>query len=397
MSWGKFLLVKLAVMLPAFGSLPLFAAEPDSVTISVLPYASIRGQVSGYAGKVALQDNASRLGVLLDVAKKNARFLAGVEVQLNMFKGGSSFNLDADLAGEFLVVQTRQEQPVFAGRLGYLGVDLRKYGSLTLGKQWSVYRDITAFTDYFNVFGGRASGTFIGGTDGGQTGTGRADQSVIYRNTIGRVQLGLQLQAMGSNNGYFLDGFGLSSRVAITRNLDAGMAFSRVLLSKTLIANHKVVGLSGHPGYVSAGVKYYNKRMHIGLVAILQENGDFVRGRMYDPVLGPLEPTVVFGAGGIEVAGRYNMGKLAILAGYNLYMPHMKKLSSLSVENPLAAGFQRNDIITGIIYYPIRDVAVYYEQRISLGRTETGTRELNVFSLGLRIDVKKQHTSVYSY
>ena len=392
------MLVRLAMIFPVGAQITAFAAVPDSVKISVVPYASIRGQLSGYADRVALQDNASRMGVQLDVAKKHVRFLAGVEVQVNMFKGGSSFNLDADLAGEFLVVQTRQELPVFAGRLGYLGIDLKKYGLLTLGKQWSVYRDVTVFTDYFSVFGGRASATFIGGTDGGQTGTGRADQSVIYRNTIGRIHWGVQLQAMGSNNGYLLDGFGFSSRVDIRHNLQIGVAFNKVLLGKTLIANHKVAGLSGHPGYVSAGVKYHTKRVQIGLVAIRQENGDFVRGRVYDPVLGLLEPTVVFGASGIEAAGKYNMGKVVLLAGYNLYIPHTKNLPSLSsVESPLAEGFRRNDIITGIQYYPVKEVAVYYEQRISLGRTATGNRELNVFSLGLRIDVKKAHMYAYQY
>jgi hypothetical protein len=82
-----------------------------------------------------------------------------------MFRG-STFNVDGSLSGGFLHVESAQTQQVFGNRLGYLGVDLGKFGVITIGKQWSVYRDITSYSDRFNVFGARASATFIGGTDG---------------------------------------------------------------------------------------------------------------------------------------------------------------------------------------------------------------------------------------
>ena len=51
-------------------------------------------------------------------------------------------------------------------RLGYvtLGTD---YGDFTIGKNWSVYYDIGAWTDRFDVFGATAQGTYEGGDGGG--------------------------------------------------------------------------------------------------------------------------------------------------------------------------------------------------------------------------------------
>ncbi len=37
----------------------------------------------------------------------------------------------------------------FSTRLGYLGVRLGKYGELSIGKQWSVYHDISQYADMF--------------------------------------------------------------------------------------------------------------------------------------------------------------------------------------------------------------------------------------------------------
>lgn len=101
-------------------------------------------------------------------------------------------NADGNLSGQFLNIQAEQTQQVFGNRLGYLGISLDKYGTLTIGKQWSVYHDIMSYTDRFNVFGARASATFVGGTDGGENGAERADQSIIYRNQIMCTQLLLQ-------------------------------------------------------------------------------------------------------------------------------------------------------------------------------------------------------------
>src|SRR5690554_4751653 len=126
----------------------------DLVEISTRTYTGLRGHLAVYDQGLEVQDNASRVGVELGIKKEKLTFIAGAEIQVNMFRGGSSFNADGNLAGGFLTIQSEQKQQVFGNRLGYLGVDFDRYGSLTIGKQSSVYRDITSYTDRFKI--GRA-------------------------------------------------------------------------------------------------------------------------------------------------------------------------------------------------------------------------------------------------
>lgn len=149
-----------------FGLIVNAQQSNDSIDISIRPYTSLRGHLAVHDKVMELQENASRAGIEINLKKGNIAFVAGVELQINMFKGNSSFNVDGNLDSDLLTIVSEQKQQVFGNRLGYLGIDLSKYGKITFGKQWSVYRDVTAYTDRFNVFGGRASATFTGGTDG---------------------------------------------------------------------------------------------------------------------------------------------------------------------------------------------------------------------------------------
>lgn len=363
----------------------------DSVEISLRPYTGLRGHLAIYDREMEIQENASRAGAELSIKKDKLAFIAGAEVQVNMFKGGQSFNTDGNLSGGFLIVQSEQKQQVFASRLGYLGLSFDKYGSLTIGKQWSVYRDVTSYTDRFSVFGARASATFIGGTDGGANGTGRADQSVIYRNQIGSLHIGVQIQARGGNNDRFIDGFGASVQVEVQENLFIGAAYNRAFLSENLLNSGTVLGLSGHPTYFSLGTKYIGKKIDFSIVGILQQNGDFAQGYYFDTESEAMTPSVVFNAKGLEVFGKYKLRKMAFLAGYNLYIPNTKEISTLSGQYPLDSGFQKNDLIAGVIYQPVKFVQIYGEQRVSFGKSAMGNKEQSVFTIGMKIELSKQY------
>lgn len=365
----------------------MYAQEKDSLEILVKPYASLRGHLAVYDNKLELQENASRIGLEVNIKKHDFGIIAGGEIQLNMFKGGTSFNLDGNLSGGFLNVESAQKQQVFGNRLGYLGLDLGKFGTLTIGKQWSVYRDVTAYTDRFNVFGSRASATFIGGTDGGETGTGRVDQAVIYRNHLGPFYLGGQIQARGGNNGKFIDGFGVSLQYQIKEGFFAGAAYNRALLSDDLVNNGRIIGLTGQPSYFSLGTKYIGEAIDFSIVGVLQKNGDFSQGYYLDPTMGSLPFTTVFNAKGLEVFGKYKFQKFSFLAGYNLYLPEIKSVDEASAQYALDSGFKKNDIIIGLSYFPFKFAQIYSEQRFSMGKTSTGEREKSVFTLGLRIDL----------
>ncbi|WP_371376391.1 porin [Thalassotalea aquiviva] len=83
----------------------------------------------------------------------------------------------------------------FASRHGFVTLQHDDWGTFTLGKQWGVFYDVTWGTDVLNFFGGNAAGSFNANTDGGISGTGRAEQAMIWRKSYGDFDFGLQFQA----------------------------------------------------------------------------------------------------------------------------------------------------------------------------------------------------------
>lgn len=78
-------------------------------------------------------------------------------------------------------------------RLSYFTLKYRDK-SIILGKYWSAYYDIAAFTDQYMTFGGTASGAFSGGAHGTPSGTGRADEMLQIRTKNDTYNTTLQVQ-----------------------------------------------------------------------------------------------------------------------------------------------------------------------------------------------------------
>ena len=134
------------------------------------------------------------------------------------FKSETTLNAGATTESGFGVVQ-QVTQPVFGARLGFFGVDTDKYGSLSYGKQNSTHYDITSYTtDRFNVFGGISTATYVAGTDGGQSGTGRADQTILYHR---QVREDIRLRSAGTvragDTSQAFNGFGFSLQAKVFR------------------------------------------------------------------------------------------------------------------------------------------------------------------------------------
>ena len=364
----------------------------DSVQLSFKPYGSFRGHFAFYNEEVELQENGSRIGFEFGIKRKNARFFVGSELQLNMFKGDASFNADANISGGFIVAESQQERQVFATRLGFIGVDLNTWGTLSVGKQWGVYYDITSYTDKFNVFGGQASATYVAKTDGGGVGTGRADQALMYRNTFGPLSIGTQVQARSGTNGHFLDGYGISAQVKILEGLKAGAAFNQAFMSDSLINTGLVLGLGGHPKYFTVGGSYIGGRFDLGAVYAIQTNGDLSQGLANVPGEGIVTPTVVYDAFGLEVFGKYKFEEINLIAGYIYYNPDTDDISLPGGEKPISSEYERNYIILGVEYRPVETAYFYSEFRLSSGKTTLGTDEIDVLTIGLRIDVERLTT-----
>ena len=145
-------------------------------------YGSLRGHVASYGGESEIQDNSSRVGAHFSrEVSSRLRVLAGVELSVNLFDSDFSFNVESSTDTGFGTINRTHASDVFGTRLGYVGVDLARGGRVTIGKQWSTYYDVSAWTDEFDVFGGEGGFTYSPpGTDGGTLGTGRAEKARLH-------------------------------------------------------------------------------------------------------------------------------------------------------------------------------------------------------------------------
>jgi hypothetical protein len=120
-------------------------------------------------------------------------------------------------------------QPVFGARLGFIGVDFGAFGRIAFGKQNSTHYDITDYTtDRFNVFGGQSTATYVAGTDGGQSGTGRADQIILYHLKFAKIfDFGAQGQLRTGATSQAFNGFGFSLQATVLPGLTIGGAYNK--------------------------------------------------------------------------------------------------------------------------------------------------------------------------
>ncbi|RHW74991.1 porin [Colwellia sp. RSH04] len=125
-------------------------------------------------------------------------------------------------------------------RQGYVGFNHDNYGQLTLGKQWGVSYDVGGVTDWFEIFGAEASGTYNFGTDGGFSGSGRAEQALQYRYNFQNVSFGAQylasedeLHTTGENGEElsavlnFSNSFGFSVIYQAPYDIGLGLAYNK--------------------------------------------------------------------------------------------------------------------------------------------------------------------------
>ncbi len=341
------------------------------------PYGSLRSQVAVYQDTAQVQDDASRVGIRFST-RGRIKVYAGTEWGVYLVRSSNSFNPDANHPGsiETLAPQTNT---VFDARLGYLGLDFRRGGKFSVGKEYGVHYDVTGWTtDQFNSFGGQASATYVASTDGGQSGTGRADQVVQYRNNVLKVlDVGLQGQFRGVDSNHASDGWGASLQVKVLPGIKIGGAYTRTYWSDATRA--AVRDSSDHAEYMAFGAQALWRSLQLGFVWVRQHNGDVAYIPFSNPTLLPL--AVAFSADGLELFGRVRLGpRFALLGGYNDYMP--------SVTNPLInPDFKIRYFIAGGEWYIARNAWVFTEGRINNGTVyATGDAGYNVLTVGIHYD-----------
>ena len=263
------------------------------------------------------------------------KFLAHIELGVNLIGGVDTLRAGSRTDSGLLTFEEIEEQDVFGNRVGYLGVDFGKGGEIHLGKDKGQHYTIAGWTtDRWFAFGGQASLAYPALGDGGNTGTGRADEVLNYRVSLGeRVDLGVQTQFTNSGNDSFVDGFGTSLVVTVMDGLKFGAAYTEIEV-EDLVAD-EILGADGDSKYGIVGLNYTSDVLDVGAVWSTQENGD-LRKVAPPPVVGPeiaqvddARVPVVFDGDGIEIYVHGKLDKWGLTGGYIDYDPDTEGLPGL--------------------------------------------------------------------
>jgi predicted porin len=201
------------------------APQIESMISNIAFYGSLRGRAFWNDQGTTFDDSTSRIGLRgqLDVSR-TYEFIGRFEVGTNMVGDLSRFLIGGDPGTE----EGSEDRPIPL-RLAFVGFE-GPQGRVTFGKQWSTFYDVGVFTDQAPFFGGVASGVYAAGTDGGISGTGRANQALQYRFAIPHFKFGVQTQIrnLTSNDQSFVDTWGVSAVYQFDEGVTLGAAFNQV-------------------------------------------------------------------------------------------------------------------------------------------------------------------------
>ena len=163
-------------------------------------------------------------------------------------------------------------------RLAYIGFEGPNLIA-TIGKNWSSYYKVANFTDRFQGAGGSAGGAFNANTDGGPTGTGRADKVLqtrfyidFFPDALGIKPFNLNLQVQhgepvpGVDNVNYGTTLGASAILNTQNDFTLGIAYNhadiRDLSNPTVIS----AGIDGDAQALVVGSRWYAERWYLGVI-----------------------------------------------------------------------------------------------------------------------------------
>lgn len=164
--------------------------QDDDTVVKSRGYLSVAFADTGSSNEIT--DSNSRLGF---------SFLTNIQ---HGWKAGATFEWATNFNKNDNIVLSRggdsngpsgESGDSFTARHGFVQLEHEKWGTITAGKQWAAFYDVTWATDILNFWGGNAAGSFNVGTDGGLSGTGRVEQAIIWRKSFSNFDLSLQYQA----------------------------------------------------------------------------------------------------------------------------------------------------------------------------------------------------------
>lgn len=278
------------------------------------PYGSYRvyfGMNSnGYFG---MSDNASRFGIEGGIPiheKYDLEVFAVAEFGTNLVDRDEFIVFRADPGAEV----TEEGNAVYS-RLGFVGLRTH-YLSFSVGKQWSVYYDVAEYTDQFYAFGADGAVTFNMESDGGISGTGRANRLFLLRSNFNSpIKFGIQAQTryITDNSKQFADTWGASLRYEPEYGISIGIAFNIV---RDGVEDPKFNQPKTGDKSIITAISYKKNRLHLSYSLSLFENHEMLRIN---------DSTRYFFSGyGMELFAGYYLSKSErwrVATGFNLIQP----------------------------------------------------------------------------
>ena len=266
-------------------------------------------------------------------------------------------------------------------RLLYLGVETPDI-MLTAGKNWSTYYRVSSFTDRFQGTGASASGTYNAGTDGGNTGTGRADGVLQTRGLVGlfnatsilkplnfnlQLQHGQPIPAVEGKD-YKLT-FGLSSVLETDYGIGLGIAYNHASIDSADLPALSASGIDGDATAAIIGARWFGDEWYIGTVLARLQNHETTDRDIY------------FDGTGWEVYAQYNLYKRWwAVGGWNRLEPD---------SGELQAGDYKVDYgVVGVRYsFEGFRQMIFANARLNSSTTQDGLELDNVYTIGVRWDL----------
>ncbi|UCB54567.1 MAG: porin [Thiotrichales bacterium] len=347
-------------------------AEPDALRL----YGSLRIRYRDTDSGSFWGDGGSRFGVFGRWQFKPETWLIG--------RGEAGFNLldTADL------LFNRGDRPpgsklgdeVFL-RLLYLGVETTNI-NVTAGKNWSTYYRVSSFTDRFQGTGASASGTYNAGTDGGYTGTGRADNVLQTRGLAGSFRptsmlkpLNINFQVQHGRPIPRTDGFnyettiGISSVLETDEGIAVGLAYNHANIDDADLPALGAIGIDGDATAAIVGLRWYGDAWYFGTIVSRLNNHETTARNIY------------FDGTGWEIYAQYRVFKQWwVVGGWNMLEPDSDQIQ--------AGDFNIDYNVIGLRYsfQGFRQM-IFANARLENSTTQDGVEIGNVYTIGVRWDL----------
>jgi len=400
-------------------ALPVY--ESNEVALYIQGYMAVN-QLN-LEGNTTMEDGPSRIGFNLDVpAYHDWNVGFNVEWGIRAVSPGKELVISGDQQAS----PGEKEDPLYV-RQGNAYAKHEHWGDFMAGKQWAVYYDVAGITDWYNVSGGLASGAYALGSDGGITGTGRADGAFTWRKRWnglgGEFQIGLQSAAHVADLNIQVDDiagadtilvcppgdceYGLSHGISLTYKLDVGdglflgTAYNRVKLdistdrgivydnsdpfNPIIIRDDYPIHASSNDFAFIGGIAYGTGAFQKGFYAAYNWH------RSHNNELAPPGSTVgatnFFNAVGSESFVSYTWGAnncYTVYGGHNLLKSHDDKI----FEQALITGekYRLAKLYLGAQYLWNERVRVYFEGAAD-DSNNVAAQDDGFMALGIRVDI----------